>query len=413
MQNSDKYGLVLALLRRSLWGRDEELLQLLPEDTDWSAVWQELRDQAVHGLTEPILEELPLGRRLDSCRRDCIVQQARWHQVAAAQQQLLELLEANRIPCVIIKGMAAGTYYPHPQCRTAGDVDLLVKRADFDRAAALMETAGYVLENDTWSTAYHNGYRKNGIDFELHRWLGSLSETDEELISLFEEGIDRRVAARTEGCAFPRLEDRLNGLVLLLHIQQHLRSGLGLRQLVDWMMFLNDPAGAHWLEENRELVRRCGLEKLAVTVTALCQERLGLRTETDWAAQAEPELCQDLLEYLLEKGNFGQKQGTEGHMEEVFQDASNSVRLLRRLQRGGLIHWQAAREHRLLRPFAWIYQIGRILKQRKKWKLNELQRQKAAGASQREMLRRLGLGQDQTLSPEGGHARQVRKNEEK
>ena len=52
-----------------------------------------------------------------------------------AQDQLIRLMEADQIECVIIKGAAAAMAYPHPSFRTAGDVDFLVKRADYEKAA--------------------------------------------------------------------------------------------------------------------------------------------------------------------------------------------------------------------------------------------------------------------------------------
>ena len=37
----------------------------------------------------------------------------------------------------------------------------------------------------------------------------------------------------------PVLPSLQNGLVLMLHIVKHLKSGLGLRQIIDWMMYVD------------------------------------------------------------------------------------------------------------------------------------------------------------------------------
>ena len=60
------------------------------------------------------------------------------------QNVLISLLEENNIPSVILKGAAAAMYYPYPSLRTMGDVDILVRRKNLERAVQLMEDNGYV-----------------------------------------------------------------------------------------------------------------------------------------------------------------------------------------------------------------------------------------------------------------------------
>lgn len=109
-----------------------------------------------------------------------------------AQDQLINLMEQHNIPCVIIKGAAAMMYYPHPSMRAAGDIDFLVKREDYDKAAGILENNGYQLEQEKNPEKHHYGYEKNGISFELHKRLGIIKDTDEKLLSLFEKGITNR-----------------------------------------------------------------------------------------------------------------------------------------------------------------------------------------------------------------------------
>ena len=114
--------------------------------------------------------------------------------------------------------------YPRPTLRTMGDVDFLVKRSDFEKAAALLEENGYVLTHEKDFVSHHYGYAQNHISFELHRRIPLVAETDEKWMSRFEEGIDAREWHETEGYRFPTLPVTLNGLVLMLHIDQHLRK---------------------------------------------------------------------------------------------------------------------------------------------------------------------------------------------
>lgn len=271
-----------------------------------------------------------------------------------AQEQLIQLMEDNNIPCVIIKGAAAMMAYPYPSLRAVGDVDFLVKRKDYERAAIILENSDYQLASGKVPTNHHYCYKKNGIEFELHNRIAIVDAADSQLLSLFEDGIDNRSWHTIEGIRFPTLPDELNGIVLLFHINQHLREGIGLRHVIDWMVYINAKKN---LNSMLPIISKTGMEKLANTVTVMCQEYLGLSTMIE---KSNDYPCDQLMEYILTQGNFGRKSGINGKIASVSLTSSNPIRFFRRLQKGGLIHWNPSKKHRLLRPFAWIYQLGYI-----------------------------------------------------
>ena len=163
-----------------------------------------------------------------------------------------------------------------------------------------------------------------------------------------------------ENYSFPGLPRNTNGLVLLEHVRQHMvRSGLGLRQIVDWMMFVhNGLDDTAWITEFRDMTQVTGLETLAVTLTYMCRKWLGLSDRITWCNKADDELADMLLIRILADGNFGK--GTP--------ISENAIRQLRKknaigyLQMAGLVHWKAANKYPILRPFAWLYQIGRYVR---------------------------------------------------
>ena len=287
----------------------------------------------------------------------CMKQVKRAIQVLHAQDELLMLLEANSISCVILKGAAAAMAYPHPMLRTMGDVDFLVKRGDLERAEKLLEENGYLLVQEKNREKHHFAYSKDKIIFELHWRIPLISESDEKRMAFFEEGIGNREWHEIGGNKFPVLPTLLNGLVLVFHIDQHLRTGLGLRQIVDWMMYVHKLSPNEWAELI-PLLRANGVEKLARTVTVLCQRYLGLPAIVEDDASLPVE---ELLSYIMEKGNFGRKAGIEGSMASVAMLSTEKGGLFKRLQAGGMLRWKAAQKYRVLRPFAWIYQGLRIV----------------------------------------------------
>lgn len=357
-------------------------------DDEWNEIYMELCHHSIEALPYRYLREHSLPDkelyREWSNRSYAII--GNWTRIMHYQQELLELLENNGIECVIIKGAAAALSYPIPQLRKMGDVDFLVNRMDYEKTAELLEESGYKLLGEKNPKSHHYEYTKNGIVYELHKRLAIVRESDEALNSTFEEGIKNREMVRLGKYVFPVLPPQLNGLVLLFHIDQHLRSGLGLRQIIDWMMYVK----CYGLEDIMPLIRSLGMDRFALSVTAMCKKYFGLRT---FISDVEEYPCDELMEYVLKKGNFGRKSGEKGKISSVFIVVNSPVRLIGRLQAGGMSRWKALRKHEWLKPFAWIYQINFIineLKQNKiKWKDMFLQRNEAM--KQRELINQLGL----------------------
>ena len=100
-----------------------------------------------------------------------------------------------------------------------------------------------------------------------------------------------------------------NELVLLAHLWNYLHTGVGLRQVLDWMMYvhaeLNDEL---WNTAFAEQAEKYGLKKLAITAAHMCQMYLGLPDHFAWYADADEELCNDFLTQVLRSGNFGRKE---------------------------------------------------------------------------------------------------------
>ncbi len=381
--------IVLQLLKACLF-TDESV-----NIADWNAVFEEMKLQSVAALPGEWMRRHPVSGA-SKWSSYCTMQQGQWVRVMHAQEQLSKLLDDNGIPFVILKGAAAAMAYPVPSLRSMGDVDLLVKRSDFNRTEVLMEENGYVLFKEKNLKHHHDAYRKDGIIFELHRRLGIVDEANEELLAHFEKGIENREEHTTDGYRFPALPVALNGVSLLYHIDQHIRSGLGLRQIIDWMMFVNKLPENIWQDEVLPLLCKTGTEKLALTVTAMCQKYLGLRKIVE---ETDDLPCNELMSLVLENGNFGMKSGVKGHISSFSLLSTNVGTLFRRLQTGGKSQWKATKKYRILRPFAWIYQVFRILGifLKNRIGLKKFIRQRREGLNQRDLIRELGLNIDRTI----------------
>ena len=411
--------LLLRLLRAAL---NEERLPLT-DSPDWDAILQEAGAQTVLGLiAEALPDEVAAAARSEALRL-----KAKFMRILHGQTELVSLFRAAGIPLVILKGMAAAVYYPKPHTRAMGDVDFLVPRERFSDAMRLMEENGYLpLDSHADTPAEHPGerpgerpeerqpdrtsdsarpadrqppappaetprhvqYAKGGVEYELHHHFSSFGlDLEPILLDGFERAETRAIAGRE----FPTLPNPENALVLLAHIRQHLlESGLGLRQIIDWMQCLKTLSA----EETARLqayARRTGLDTLAGAINRICNQYLG--TAFSWTADVDPMTVEALLEHLFERGNFGRKLGTDRPVEAV----SLSIReqgLFPYLQNMGLLHWEAARRHAFLRPFAWLHTVCRYAGKGTKLLFRapgSMQAQLSGGMKTKELLRRLDL----------------------
>ena len=331
---------LMALVRFRLWG------DARPQNAD--AAFDEAKTQAMVPLLFP-----------DS--REASQYMVHYIRIMYAQDEVVARMRQTVIPAVILKGSAAAVYYKEPFQRTMGDIDLIVPQSEFEAAVIQLGYLGYQCqEDDRKKTDIREiAFHKDGVTVELHRRFSSEGIDVERYIL---RGLECPVTAELSGHAFPMLPPLENGLVLLAHVAQHLRNGLGLRQMIDWMMYVHAVlTDEYWRASFRPAAADCGLETLAITATRLCQKYLGLPDPITWCDGADDKLTDDLLENLLVTGNFGHTHGPGSSVETVTTNIKRTG-LFRYLQKQGEHNWKAYQDHAALRPFCWAYQICRYIR---------------------------------------------------
>lgn len=324
---------VFNIIKLAIWGISEAKAD--QEDFD------EMMIHGIAALPALTLNDLSLSEDLLEKWNSAILQQLSYY----ARYRYAQSRLALGVPYIILKGTAAAQYYPHPEHRTMGDIDIITKREDFDKAYRYLLDIGYQI---TKITERETVFVKNGIAIELHRYFASLNDPKQckYLDDLIIDNIN----------SSHMLPDLVNGLVILEHIGQHLEHGLGLRQIIDWMMFVDKCLpDENWMDF-RSLAQVIGLEQLAKTMTRMCELYLGL-PERQWCADVDHNLCELMMNYILSSGNFGNKwTSSEAVSQTVFTYTRGPVATFKWLQQRGLVNWKAAQKYKILRPFAWIYQ---------------------------------------------------------
>ena len=333
---------LLEILSVSLWSSE-------PRDEIISdSIRSELQAQAVEGLTAIAYSDTQNLK---------YVQTARFVGMVHMQAEAVQRLQSAGIPVVVIKGTAAGIYYPQPQLRAYGDIDLMVQPECYHDALEALRDAGWRQNGDAGSI--HTSLRKNNEWLELHQRPSGIEDDQEGqyiyryLLSGFSD-IQEGVVCQAQ-CRFPMLPWRQNGLELIWHFWVHLNNGIGLRHVIDWMMFANRCLDDQNFRQFRSVLEQAGLLTLAKAVTRMCQLYLGLTEEgITWCTDVDPSLCAGLMDFILEQGNFGNKK-TDDRTAKALTRYRSISSLLAGMQRKGRREWLAAQKHPVLRPFAWLY----------------------------------------------------------
>ena len=358
LEINDTWKTILSAVRKALFNEDIQI----SDSVDWEKVFAESKKQAISRIVHVGLKGcLPQYIENEWKQFDYSTTYL-FFQIIDEQRKIIDLLSGNGIPFVILKGAAAAIYYPSPEFRTMGDIDFLVPPKYYESAKMLFVQNQY--EQNGKEDERHIKFNKNSVLFEMHHHFSNKDDFV-NVDPYIDRCMSRLENGKIRGFNFPMLSSLENGIVLLAHFRQHLMVGVGLKQVLDWMMYAHAVLkDNYWKSVFRPELEKIGLEQLAIVVTRMCQIYLGLPKDITWCSKADETLCARLMNNIMQTGNFGSKHGSGTDIEKTFVNFRRNG-LLKYLQRAGEFNWEAYHKHSWLKPLAWLYQIFRYLRQGK------------------------------------------------
>ena len=233
------------LLRAGLW---EQGVRLLPFGTvDFDDVYRIADEQSVIGLVAAGLEHvedmkvkkqdaLPFLKKVFSL-------ESRYSAMNRFIGEIVERLASVGVRAILIKGQGVAQCYVRPQWRSAGDIDLLVSRSDYEHAKRILSpmaeansikenirTLEYSMTIEPWVVELH-GALDCRLSARMDRALGGIQE------SCCEKGEIRIWKNDGYEICLPSADNDV--FVVFTHIVKHFfRGGIGLRQICDWCRLL-------------------------------------------------------------------------------------------------------------------------------------------------------------------------------
>lgn len=287
--------------------KDAKYVALLLDPVDLEKVISMAREHRVLPMLYDVLEEYLDERQpklLSKLQQagEMVVKQS--YRLLFLTKELTGLIQEQGIPVVVLKGCGVASYYPVPEYRKSGDVDLLFRSMeDVYAVGKLLERRGYFMKEEQHAN-HHIVYQgPDGIDLELHAMLAepfdneNVNQKMEELLPEYFETIQE---TNSMGITIPTTADPLQALELLLHMLQHfLRAGFGLKLLADWVVFWNQVREEETAKQFTALAEECGVSGFAKAVTLLCEKYLGLTKMHIYGDNLEAEFSKGYAEQFL------------------------------------------------------------------------------------------------------------------
>lgn len=276
--------------------------------------------------------------------------------VFQGQKELVKLLEENKIDYAVIKGLTAAMNYTKPELRTSGDVDFLVRKADFQRVKNLLAKNDYELIREE-ENHFHCALKKHGVLFEMHFEMSEFPNTElgEDLRDFLDCALDDVVECEYQGEKFKGLSTKYQMFSLLLHMERHMsKDGLGLRQLLDFAFFVKKYPQVMKSEEYVYLLKKYGLYKMA----SVC---IDLTDKYFFDKEIENPTADMLIEMSLKRGNFGVKNTHDESLSNriiVDRNGANklaAVRWFKYFKYRSKNTWKLARKCSALSNLGFIY----------------------------------------------------------
>lgn len=242
-----------------------------------------------------------------------------YYQIEQFTRRIADLFDANNISYILLKGISLAAFYPVPEYRQLGDVDIYINDKEmFNRANALLLANGYTKDDEI--SDHHQGYlykvpqTGRTMILELHYRIVGLYQ-----YAPVNKIVDDVFAANTFSPAMQTVNDRNYPVLppteytfyMIHHMLKHyLYSGFGIRLLCDFTFFLVhnytaiDFAQIHtWCKESKIL-------HLYEIILETCRIYLGLPETIDSKIHYNKNDCKAFITQLLEDGDVSQNNGS-------------------------------------------------------------------------------------------------------
>lgn len=226
-------------------------------------------------------------------------------------KRIEQAFHEHGIEMFTVKGLEVAKYYPYPELRTMGDIDIVVQTSKRREADDILHQFHY--ESISHREDIEWEYYKQGKRIELHDCLIYNQVINKDKIERFFNNFLSYVKDGTIDVSF-------HFLYIIEHLKKHLlNSGVGFRQFMDLAVMTKSEPALDWKWINEKL-DELGLKTFSSVCFAFVQRWFSITAPIDMT-DIEEEFFEDATEKIFSNGVFG-----FDNTENVVNAAVNAAR---------------------------------------------------------------------------------------
>ena len=293
--------LFFELLQVALGNRNR--LSRVPTKKEWMALYQESEKQSILGIMLDGLERLPEEQRpprIDLLQWIGLVQAIEQNTIAMAKasSEAVDYFRGKGVACNLLKGAAVGRYYPNPNRRQSGDIDVWL---DGERARIYDFARKFDKDGKLYGVNYQHIHFHlfDDIPLEVHVWPACLSNPlhnrrFHQFCTIHNPTIEQSMPS----LAFDRV-------FILMHCYDHmLSSGVGLRQIMDYYYVLKQGFTKEERDDSVRWIKKLGMYRFASGLMWMMQFTFGMEDKYLLMEPNEKE-GRFILQEVMLTGNMG------------------------------------------------------------------------------------------------------------
>lgn len=305
-----------SLLRNALWGTPVEIPQGF---ADWAKVARTAKIQSALGLAGDVMlsdsgiasaMSSDLKTKIKTFMMANIMTHGKLNNVLV---KVVSELDAAGIPSVLLKGQGLAQYYPKPELRQCGDIDLYVGLQRYaDSYDILRPLATEIEDRKALEVGKHYDFFVGKVAVEIHRYSDRYPtpKLDRIYQEVSSEGLGKNlVPIQFGGVEVMTPSDEYNAFYIFSHLFHHfLINGLGARQLCDWMLFLRSRSSHIDMRSLNTTLQRLDMLKPWQAFGCVLVKYFGMPAEAfPFYDPSQESKADKIVKRLLDEGNFGKE----------------------------------------------------------------------------------------------------------
>ena len=268
----------------------EELLYLSNVNTVSAIVYSSIKD----------FDEVPKDL-LDELKNQFAKTTLKMAKYDTVQANLVEKLNNAGFPYAIVKGKTIAKYYPSPELRYMGDIDVLVDPKDFEQAKELFkgfcEDKPGQLDNE-----YEYSFVNNNVIIELQNNLAY--ERDLSGRFDYDKYFGDLINHRTTDGNVSVIEPEYSFIYNIYHMAQHFYyGGCGVRMIIDIAVMIKHFENDFNWDEIINTLKVIQLYDFAANIYNIIVEWFGIKVKSFSCEKIE--VSEEVQEYFINAGIFG------------------------------------------------------------------------------------------------------------